>query len=163
MKRNYKQILSIISLCERLGVSKVSFLRLVLQGRAVDNKMDILLSDDEFEDVKILINRYYKAHPNKIRVGIPFSACTIKKNCLAGTDKLNIRYDGNVYPCEAFKNGEPQILSSYQPANIYNQSLSSIYFSSKYLEDIRSRLVKFQLVETCETCINQYYRKNNKL
>ena len=76
---------------------------------------------------------------------------------------MNLRYDGNVYPCEAFKNGEPQILSSYQPANIYNQSLSSIYFSSKYLEDIRSRLVKFQLVETCETCINQYYRKNNKL
>ena len=46
-----------------------------------------------------------------------------------------------------------------EPENIYKKPLGDIYGNSSYLQEIRSKLVAFQNVNTCENCINQYYKK----
>src|SRR5699024_12467512 len=52
MKRNINQIEKTLEFCEKLGVSKMSFLRLVIHGRRVENKEKIGLSDIELRKVE---------------------------------------------------------------------------------------------------------------
>lgn len=156
---NYLQIPQIVSQCFELGVSRVSFLRLVMQGRSMQNKDLVSLSNEQLQQAKRLILECEKEYHNKIRIGIPLSDAICRINCHAGTSKLNIRYDGNVYPCEAFKSNCPKTLISAQPGNIYDNKLKEIYFNSLYLTEIRSKIDEFRNTGIAENCINQYYRK----
>ena len=47
MKYNYMEIKSTIDLCQRIGISRISFLRLVPHGRAEINRAQILLNQTE--------------------------------------------------------------------------------------------------------------------
>ena len=162
MKINYKLIPEVIALCKMLGVSRISFLRLVNQGRTLEYSEKTLLSPDEYFCVqdKLLELRDYYLHG--IRLGIPFQSCAEKVNCLAGTVKLDIRYDGNIYPCEAFKDDMFVITGVLESDNVKNKRLKKIYFESQYLNEIRMLLEGFQRINTCETCMNQYYRLVNE-
>ena len=160
MRLNYLQIPQIVSQCLELGVSRVSFLRLVMQGRSIQNKNLVSLSNEQLQEAKHLIVECAKIYRDKIRVGIPLSDRVCGINCHAGTSKLNIRYDGNVYPCEAFKSNCPKTLVSVNPDSIYENSLEHIYKCSSYLNEIRSKIEVFQNSNSKETCINQYYREN---
>ena len=162
MKINYQLIPQIFELCEKLKVSKLSFLRLVMQGRALENVSKTYLTDEEITDAKKIIRQCSEDFSGKIRLGMPLCDCLERKNCLAGTVKLNIRYDGNVYPCEAFKNDLPSNLSSNKPENINDKPLRQIYAENDYLKDIRSHLENYVQMNTCETCISQYYMKHKK-
>lgn len=162
MAVNYKQIPEIIEQCSLLGVERVSFLRLVLQGRAIENINITKLSFDQTEYVKTVLKNYSTHKPGQVRIGIPFTDCTTRFNCMAGTIKLNVRYDGNVYPCEAFKDGNPSFLNVIEPENIYEMSLYDIYKHSEYLNDVRKKLEEYQQKSSCESCINQYYRNIQK-
>ncbi len=162
MKINYHKIPQLFAFCEALGISRISFLRLVMQGRAIDNRQFTYLTDEEIKVAKKLIYEQAKYYSGTIRMGMPMSDCVEKVNCLAGTSKLDIRYDGNVYPCEAFKNDLPKNLSKNQPENICEKSLKEIYCHSEYLNDIRCCLEKYHESNSCETCMSQYYLTNKK-
>lgn len=159
MKINYKEILSVIEWCHNIGISKVSFLRLVLQGRAMENSNILCMNDEQTQEVTSLVNFVSKKGYN-LRLGIPFSDCRKKINCFAGTQKINIRYDGRVFPCEAFKGNQPGIFSKYKIDNIYDNSLIDIYNNSPYLKNVREVIDHYQNIRTDEPCVNQYYRKN---
>lgn len=159
MKINYKQIPEIISQCDKLGVEQVSLLRIVMHGRALENTESIILTESEVNSFKDFILKIREKGSLKVRLGIPFSECSTRINCLTGTKKLNVRYDGKVYPCEAFKNDLPNGLSKYEPESIYNKRLIDIYNFSEYLADIRQKLEAFQQVNCCENCMNQFFRK----
>lgn len=159
MKLNIQQLPKIMALCDQLGVSRVSFLRLVVQGRAYEHKSEILLSEDDVVFAKNLVVTHAPQYQGAIRFGIPFGECTHRINCMTGTSKLDIRYDGKVYPCEAFKDMPDGINA---PDSIYEKRLSEIYINSAYLNEIRRQLDDFQQVNTCECCMNQYYRKQNE-
>ena len=159
MKLNIQQLPKIMALCDQLGVSRVSFLRLVVQGRAYEHKSEILLSEDDVVFAKNLVVTHAPQYQGAIRFGIPFGECTHRINCMTGTSKLDIRYDGKVYPCEAFKDMPDGINA---PDSIYEKRLSEIYNNSAYLNEIRRQLDDFQQVNTCECCMNQYYRKQNE-
>lgn len=163
MKLNLQQLSKIIGLCSQLGISRVSFLRLVVQGRASDNKERIFLSDEETTFAKYLIASGAKEKESNIRLGIPFSDCTKRINCMTGIAKLDIRYDGKVYPCEAFKNDNLSHIITSETESICDKTLRDIYQSSDYLAQTRQLLEKFQKVDTCETCMNQYYTKITQL
>lgn len=160
MKANVDSLPQIMALGSSLGISKMSFLRLVMQGRAVDNEELTYLTEEEMYAAKALIQQCNRETQGSIRLGIPLSECTERINCMAGTVKLNVRYDGNVYPCEAFKNDKPSCLSLFKSENVKVKRLKDIYSDSSYLNDIRNRLVEFQHVNTCETCMSQYYIKD---
>ena len=92
-------------------------------------------------------------------MGIPFSDCAKRMSCNTGIVKLNVRYDGLVYPCEAFKNDLPDGFVVSRPDSVYEKSLKKIYEHSEYLIEIRQRLNEFQFVDCDESCMNQYYAK----
>ena len=162
MKLNYLQIPSVVEMCYELGVSKVSFLRLVVQGRGLDNVSKLLLDDTEMRETRQLMKEYMAKEVVDIRIGIPFMECDKRVNCLAGVSKLDVRYDGKVYPCEAFKNENLKHLITAEADNVKEKSLKEIYRKSDYLLQARKLLEKFQTQMTCETCMNQFYTKHNQ-
>ncbi len=159
MRMNYQQIPDVIDLCANLGVSQLSFLRLVVQGRAQENLQKVMLDKDEFETTKGLVKEASERSRIKIRLGVPFRDGTKRINCMSGISKLDVRYDGNVYPCEAFKNDNLKRIAACAE-NVNDKSLKDIYHSSDYLKQVRSLLESFQMEHTCETCMNQYYTQN---
>lgn len=163
MKPNYMQIPDVVRMCNEMGVSRVSFLRFVAQGRGLKNEKELKLSEEEFEEAKGLMKRCEVRNSNGVRLGIPFQGCVKRVNCMTSISKLNIRYDGNVYPCEAFKNDQPQNISHAAADNIYDKSLKDIYSDSVYLNQIRDLLEKYQTQETCETCMAQYLSNQKSL
>lgn len=157
MALNVDEIDSVISLCEKLQISKLSFLRLVLHGRAKQNRNVLALTD---EKIKALKNHLYdlQAKSNiSIRIGVPLSLNTSCHKCEAANGKLNIKYDGEVYPCEVFKNySMEKSLGDLKPDNIYQCSLAKIFESSQYLQFVRTLSSKFSDTNGCETCIGQH-------
>lgn len=162
MSANWLQIKDIINQCMTLGIRKISFLRLVNQGRAKENASLTSLSETQIELVKKQIYAEQHNHPDSIRIGIPLSNCTDCINCLAGSVKLNIRYDGKVFPCEAFKDDTSNKCFTYSPENIYGNSLIEIYNNDVYLAEVRTMLDMYHSVCRKEKCFNQYIRKNGK-
>lgn len=161
MKLNYQQIPDVVKMCAELGVSRVSFLRFVPQGRGFENRQDILLDKEGMSEVKLMMDECVKKNASNIRIGIPFSSCNNRTNCLTGIDKLVVRYDGNVYPCEAFKNEFYCDQVQSLPDNVNQTRLEFIYSSSDFLCEIRNLNATFQKLNTCESCVNQYYRNLN--
>ena len=156
MKSNYRQIPDVVKMCMEMGVSRVSFLRFVPQGRGLDNEKYLKLSEEELVETRRLMAGCERKNATGVRMGIPFHGCSKRINCMTSISKLNIRYDGNVYPCEAFKNDQPIYISHAAADNVYNKSLKDIYSNSIYLQQIRDLLDKYQSNETSETCMAQY-------
>ncbi|WP_303805217.1 radical SAM/SPASM domain-containing protein [Ruminococcus flavefaciens] len=160
MKLNVSEIEQTIELCSKLGVSKISFLRLVIHGRALFNENLIALTSNETNNLKDKLLKLSKSSSVNIRIGVPLSEGENKYSCEAADRKLNIRYDGNVYPCEVFKNNKVKFIDGYTPDNIFKKDIKDIYLSSNYLCTVRRCINDFSGVNTCENCIGQYYIKN---
>lgn len=158
MKINYKMIHSVLDMAMELNVRKVSFLRLVMQGRARQNKDMTELTKEISEELKIMLSSLGQKYSEiDIRVGIPLSNNTIN-GCNASLGKLIIRYDGAVFPCEAFK----YISTLYrekevEPDNVNTRSLKDIYFHSEFLDILRTEIKEFKSQEIiCESCPAQW-------
>jgi len=160
MRLNIREIDETVRLCNELGVSKISFLRLVLHGRALSNQSLISLSEEETQQLKLKLQELSKSSTLKIRIGVPLSGENNKHYCEAAKGKLNIRYDGNVYPCEVFKNNKVRFIDGFAPDNIFDAGIKEIYEHSKYLCKVRDYINNFAGVKTCENCIGQYYIKS---
>lgn len=108
------------------GIERVSFLRIVYQGYARKNKDSLFLEQDDLHTLKTIFKRLYEQYANKqsLRFGIPFSGMIEKpQHCNAGVSKFIVRYDGKVFPCEAFKDTKN---SSFILGDIRNDSLTNI-------------------------------------
>ena len=161
-KLNYRQIPKVVKMCKTLGFSRVSFLRFVAQGRGLDNVSKLLLDETEMREARQLMKECFDNKIIDIRIGIPFIECDKRINCLAGISKLDVRYDGKVYPCEAFKNENLKHLITSEADNVKEKSLKEIYRTSNHLQQVRKLLGEFQTQMTCETCMNQFYSKQNQ-
>ena len=160
MKLNIGEIQDTVNLCNELGISKISFLRLVLHGRALPNQSLIALNQEETQQLKVKLQELSMTSTLKIRVGVPLSGDNNKHNCEAAKGKINIRYDGNVYPCEVFKNNKVKFIDGFAPDNIFDTGIKYIYTNSNYLCTVRDYINNFAGVKTCENCIGQYYIKS---
>lgn len=161
MRLNVDEVEATIQMCQKLGMSKINFLRLVNHGRAEFNELKVALTDDEIENIKAYLKEIcLKNNDINIRIGIPLSGHDCKHKCEAARGKLNIKYDGSVYPCEVFKNNKVQILSKRKADNIYLKSLKDIYLNSEYLCEVRNYVEVFSHEHECENCVGQYYIKN---
>lgn len=155
MAVNIDEIQAVIQLCKKLHISKVSFLRLVLHGRAKKNRKLLELTDEQNEKVKEDLFILQTQSDLSIRIGVPLSIDLSCHQCEAANGKLNIKYDGEVFPCEVFKNNKMEkSLGGLRPDNIYCRSLTDIYHNSAYLNSIRKLSSTFS--KKCETCVGQY-------
>lgn len=156
-KINKNQIEKTLILCDELNVSKVSFLRLVMHGRAQENFEQLYLSEEETKEVEQILYNIKNSNRFSIRIGVPFFGETEDYHCEAASGKLNIRYDGKVFPCEVFKNNKVYSLSGVEPCSIYDMPLYEIYNDSEYLKKARRVICEFACSHSCENCVGQYY------
>lgn len=159
MQVNFKHLKSIFEMCYQLGVSKVSILRLVLQGRALEKSSLVKLSGEDSREVTKLIKALNEAYKGKVRIGLPYSDSNCRIYCKAATDKINVRYDGNVYPCEVFKDDLLNTKLGCEPNNVWKDSFYDIYQNSSYLNVVRRRIEAFKKEEGNETCYGQFKMK----
>lgn len=127
MQVNFKHLKSIFEMCYQLGVSKVSILRLVLQGRALVNLSLVKLTGEDSREVTKLIKALKEAYKGKVRIGLPYSDSNCRIYCKAASDKINVRYDGNVYPCEVFKDDLLNAKLGCKPDNVWKDRFYGNY------------------------------------
>ena len=159
MQVNFKHLKSIFEMCYQLGVSKVCILRLVLQGRALVNLSLVKLTGEDSREVTKLIKALKEAYKGKVRIGLPYSDSNCRIYCKAASDKINVRYDGNVYPCEVFKDDLLNAKLGCEPDNVWKDSFYDIYKSSPYLNVVRRRIEAFKKEGGDETCYGQFKMK----
>lgn len=159
MQVNFKHLKSIFDMCYQLGVSKVSILRLVLQGRALENLSLVKLTGEDSREVTKLIKALKEAYKGKVRIGLPYSDSNCRIYCKAATDKINVRYDGNVYPCEVFKDDLLNAKLGCEPDNVWKDSFYDIYQNSSYLNVVRRRIEAFKKEDGDDTCYGQFKMK----
>ena len=156
MHCNYRQIPDVLSKLYSMGVKNVSLLRLVPQGRVLENKELVVLSSDEQDELKQIMAKCQETYQGKIRLGLPFSAK--RAACGTGTVKITVRYDGFVFPCEAFKDGMMEINKDDKPENVKEKRLKNIYEESGYLKVVREGLQAYSGCEGNEYCYGQFIR-----
>lgn len=102
MKPNYKEIGDILELLEIAEIKNISILKFVPQGRGKLNVSDLVLDNREIYEFMELLNYYKKFYSGNVRVGIPLLGDNTHM-CNAGLEKLDIKFDGTILPCPAFK------------------------------------------------------------
>lgn len=112
MKPNYKEIPDIFELLEIAGINNISFLNFVPQGRGLKNVNDLMLSKEELEEFMSILEDSRFLYSGNIRIGIPLSGDDTHK-CNAGLEKLDIKFDGTVLPCPAFKELDRDTMKKY--------------------------------------------------
>ena len=112
MKPNYKQLPDIMDCLEIAGVRNISILNFVPQGRGRENKEELMLNDEELKEFSTILNNARKQFTGNVRIGIPLNG-KISHLCTAGTEKLDIKYDGTILPCPAFKEISTETMEKY--------------------------------------------------
>ena len=156
MKCNFKQIPDTLKNLYAMGVSNVSLLRLVPQGRVENHKEMVILSEDEQKELKNIALSMSELYGDKLRLGKPFRTGTYT-SCKTGTVRLAVRYDGFVFPCGAFKDGMMEFMNCH-PDNVKEKRLLDIYESSDYVIKVRDELAKYYEDEVTEPCFGQWCR-----
>ncbi len=98
MMSNQDELELSIQKLKDLGVERVSLLRLVVQGRAKENKH--IIPDNKILDT---VNELKEKYGEFVRLGSPYDYSI---PCSAGIGKLVVTSDYKVTPCETFKSGK---------------------------------------------------------
>ena len=112
MKPNYREITDVLEMLELAGINNISILNFVPQGRGLKNVGDLMLSDSELVEFMKLLDNSKNLYSGHIRVGIPLMGDTLHK-CNAGLEKLDIKFDGTILPCPAFKELDNPTMKKY--------------------------------------------------
>lgn len=112
MKPNYRQFPDILEMLEIAEVGHASVLNFVPQGRGHDNVAKLMLTDSELEEFKDILEKCESFYNVKVRVSIPLMGDSTHK-CNAGLEKLDIKFDGTILPCPAFKELDQETAKRY--------------------------------------------------
>ena len=161
MKCNFRQIPETLEKLYAMGVTKVSLLRLVPQGRVDENEEIVILSEDEETELKAMLAELSEKYTkDKLRLGKPLRTGKFS-SCNTGTVRLAVRYDGFVFPCGAFKDGIEEF-EGCKPDNVKEKRLAVIYENSEYFKKVREGLNNYYEGEVVEPCYGQYYRRRER-
>jgi radical SAM protein with 4Fe4S-binding SPASM domain len=149
LKCNYFMVDKVIALCESKGISDLSILRFVSQGRG---KLLTSMNSNDYSIFKDTLKKHMNRRI-KIRTGSPLNFLMLNKNpqCLSGIDRLIISPNLDIFPCDAFKGFTASIFSSSDKySNLGNISLSECWEKSEYLNLIRNKINDYG--KTCYSC-----------
>lgn len=144
MRINYDELEQVLDIANTLGVSKVSFLRFVPQGRGAER---LRLTREQFRGLQQLYRTYQDGYKHvRIRFGTPFNCITYRGgHCTAGINKVLINAYGEILPCEAFK-----YLHGQRPT-IYQHDICEVWQTDLLLKELRT--LRLDEVSTCSACI----------
>lgn len=149
---NYMELENVVKLSSKLGVSQVSVLRFVPQGRGKEIKEFTLNRDQNTQLKKTIINLREAGY--KVRTGSPYNFLLLKSQprCSAGVDKLTICPDLKLYPCDAFKKiSAKNVSGDTQFSDLRHNSLQDCWERSCYLNTIRQSL-QSPHAQPCKSC-----------
>ena len=156
LKINYKHLPKLLELASNLGILNVSILRFVPQGRGVIlKKSREMLTREETVELRKLVSVCKKRYDVNIRFGSPYNILILNEevDCIAARKTLCIGPNGNIYPCDAFKNTEPNEIGLNDPYhNILKYSLNECWTKSVYLNTIR-RYLTTPFEVPCSRCL----------
>lgn len=156
LKLNYRHLVRLIELAKDSGVPMVSILRFVPQGRGVIlKKGHEMLMHKETMELRTLIVYCREHYDVNIRLGSPYNILVLNENidCIAARKTLCIGPNGDIYPCDAFKNIKPAEIGLDDPYhNILKHSLKECWKQSEYLDTIR-RYLTTPFEEPCSRCL----------
>ena len=112
MKPNYKEFQDLMECLKIAEIEKISILNFVPQARGRENEEELMLSQEELKEFAKIVNKEREWFSGSIRIGIPLNG-KISHLCTAGTEKLDIRYDGTILPCPAFKEISVETMEKY--------------------------------------------------
>lgn len=162
---NYKDLMVVYGICLNLGVSKMSVLRYVPQGRGLETAekegKDLNLSKLQmFElntDMKYLKDTS-KNNDTEFRIGIPADFTFLvnyfkgdinakkPKACTGGKTKILVKADGLVQVCPAWKE-----LDHLSAGSIYEEDIVDIWENGKTYCEFRN-FTYDDLKEPCKSC-----------
>jgi radical SAM protein with 4Fe4S-binding SPASM domain len=146
MQINIYDIRSLVHLAKSIGISRVSLLRLVVQGRCTP---DLAISKQDGEHIKSIVDELRnELHDVTVRLGSPFNCITLPgKSCTVAQNKLLISANGEVFPCEAFK------FLRGSRSTIYTSTIEDIWNNDALLNRLRD--LETSTIHGCSSC--EYY------
>lgn len=152
MKINYLEIKNIFETYKN-RVNRINILRFVSQGRGKLNEKKLkLLKEDEIK-LRNLLRDIISTY-SFYRIGAPFNNLLSRRiPCTLGLNKLVIRSNGQIFPCDGLKNFGNGSNFHHIDSIFYNpNNLSKIWNYSIFLKIIRN-LNKLDICESCpEIC-----------
>jgi len=141
MKPNYRQIPDILEMLEIANIDNISILNFVPQGRGLKNVSDLKLSDIELQEFLNILDNSRCLYSGHIRIGIPLMGENTHM-CNAGLEKLDIKFDGTVLPCPAFKELDKDTMKKFgiRYYNIYENLYDVKTFGGKRKEPLCKKI-----------------------
>ena len=149
---NYKILPEIVYHASKIGVRRVSVLRLVPQGRGKDI-IDGSLNKSQNIELRNIIKKLL-SNGFDIRLGSPYNFLMLQEDpqCRAGIDRMTIGPDFRIFPCDAFKHISPEgigVSSDY--SNLRSHTLKECWERSPYFQAVQEYLMTDVAVE-CKSC-----------
>ena len=152
LKRNYKSLEDVVIYTSQVGVSQISVLRFVPQGRGILLQNDIL-NKKEYIELKGTIDKLRHKGYN-IRTGSPFNFLLLNKTpgCYSGINRLVVVPELTIYPCDAFKKILPEeIVGTSEYSTLDTYSLQECWLKSPFLNKVRDYLTT-DFKTPCKEC-----------
>jgi radical SAM protein with 4Fe4S-binding SPASM domain len=138
MKSNFRNLSSLIRLCQDLGVDGLILERFIPLGRGSEIR-DQILERDQWKELVETLLEFFSMKADEYDV-LPYQAFEIifrgdetellGAPCIAGRDGLCIMPEGNVLPCRRFP---------ISIGNLLKDSLRQIWEKSEILEKLRGK------------------------
>lgn len=138
MSINYLELTSVVAVSQRFGASCTSVLRFVPHGRGKD-EVSNRLSLPQTVGLREAISQL-RAAGYTVRTGSPYSFMGLNERptCAAGRDRLVVRPDLAIVPCDAFKNlNALEMVGTDEFSRLDKWSLSECWRYSPYLKLLR--------------------------
>jgi radical SAM protein with 4Fe4S-binding SPASM domain len=152
LPHNFLMLKLVADKARRMGVSRVSVLRLVPQGRCA-SKEDTQLDHAQNIELRSMIKEL-RGFGHDIRLGSPYNFLMLrdKPQCCSGIDRLTIGPDLRIFPCDAFKHIAPADMDvSSDFSSLHTYSLAECWERSPYLWAIRKYLTT-NFAHECSIC-----------
>ena len=149
---NFRSLRPISEMCKKLGVSRISVLRLVPQGRGASNETRVLNFDENKALRQLIVDLRKEGH--EIRTGSPFNALMLrdKPQCCSGIDRLTVSPELRIFPCDAFKQVTCDMMGVEDSfTSLKDASLVECWENSPYLNKVREYLTT-PFAEECAVC-----------
>ena len=152
MANNYRELDGIASLGRELGISCISVLRFVPQGRGqllrkrVLNKLQNL-------SLRRMIEKL-RTDGFQIRTGSPYNFLMLNEQpeCSSAIDRLIVGPDLRLYPCDAFKQIKAEeVVGTLAKSSLVDNSLLECWENSLFLKAVREYLTT-PFFDKCSSC-----------
>jgi radical SAM protein with 4Fe4S-binding SPASM domain len=152
LSSNFEEFGKIAEIAKDSGVSRISVLRLVPQGRGSLIR-SYLLNRMQNLRLKRIVERL-RSQGFDIRTGSPYNFLMLndQPECSSGIDRLIVGPDLRIYPCDAFKQVKAEeIVGTLEFSTLENNHLQACWDKSPFLEGVRCHLTT-PPSEPCKSC-----------